>query len=544
MKGADLLVKCLENEGVEYVFGYPGEENLDLLESLRTSKIKFILTRHEQAAGFMAATYGRLTGKAGVCLTTLGPGATNLVTAAAYAYLGGMPMVMLTGQKPIRTERQAQYQIIDLVNIFTPITKMAKQVVFANHIAPIVHEAFQIAQEERPGSVLVEVPKDILIEESNNPPFITKRLRRPIAEIKAINAAVTMIEEAHTPLLLIGAGANRKLTSKSLQDFMEYTGIPFITTPMGKGVIDERSKKFLGTTAIIDHDFVHKMIEKSDLIINVGYDINEKPPFFMTREKQVLHVNFYAAKVNNEYFPQVEVIGDIANAIWQIKEKITLQKWDFTKIESIQKAQYNQLQTEIDNTSFPVIPQRFVSSVRKILPEDGILALDNGMYKLWFARYFKAYSANTVLLDNALATMGAGLASGIATKLVYPNRKVLVVTGDGGLLMNSQELETAVRLNIDLVILLLRDDGLGMIRWEQNMKKFPAFGLDFGNPDFVDLAKSYDVKGYRPKTVLQFEEILDHAINTSGVHLIDLEIDYRPNDQIFFKELIALTNKL
>jgi acetolactate synthase I/II/III large subunit len=501
MNASDLFVKSLENEGVEYIFGVGGEENLHLLESLRKSSINYITTRHEQAAGFMAATYGRLTGKAGVCLSTLGPGATNLVTAAAFAKLGAMPMVMITGQKPIRKAAQANFQIIDIVGMMKPLTKFTKQVVHENSIPTLVRKAFQIAEDERPGPVHLELPKDIASQniEAKLSPLPIAKDRRPIAEYKAIRWAVEMIEEAKHPLILIGAGANRKLASKMLSEFIDKTGIPFFNTQMGKGVVDERHKLFLGTAALSKNDYIHCAIQKADLIINVGHDIIEKPPYVkQDSNAKVIHINFYPADPDQVYFTDLDVVGDIGNAIWQIKEKIKPQNhWDFSYYLKTKKVIDEKTLERCDSNKFPLLPQRIVADVRKTMPDDGIISLDNGMYKLWFTRYYKTFFRNTLLVDNALATMGAGLPNAITAKLLYPDRKVLTVAGDGGFMMNSQELETAVRLNLDLVILLIRDDGYGMIKWEQEEKNFDNFGLEFGNPDFVKYAESYGAKGLK-----------------------------------------------
>jgi acetolactate synthase-1/2/3 large subunit len=333
MKASELFVKSLENEGVEYIFGIPGEENLDMLDALSRSSIKLILTRHEQAAGFMAATYGRLTGKAGVCLSTLGPGATNLVTAAAYAQLGGMPMVMITGQKPIKTSKQGQFQIIDVVDMMRPLTKHTRQITSGANIPSRVREAFRLAEEERPGATHLELPEDIARERTNEPVVAASLARRPIAEEKAIRVAVERIEKSRHPLLLVGAAANRKMTCRVLRQFIEHTGIPFVTTQMGKGVVDERHPLFLGNAALSADDYVHRAIESADLIINVGHDVIEKPPFFMRRGGvEVIHVNFFTAAVDPVYFPQVEVVGDIANSVWQTKEQLTRQShWVFSR---------------------------------------------------------------------------------------------------------------------------------------------------------------------------------------------------------------------
>jgi acetolactate synthase I/II/III large subunit len=547
MKASDLFIKALEEEGVEYIFGIPGEENLDFLNSLKDSKkIRLILTRHEQGAGFMASTIGRLTGKVGVCLSTLGPGATNFVTAAAYAQLGGMPMLMITGQKPIKSSKQGQFQIVDIVDMMKPLTKYTRQIVSGDTIPSRVREAFRLALEEKPGAVHLELPEDIADEDSDVPLIKSSSVRRPVAEDKAIVKAVELIENAKSPLLLIGAGSNRKMTSKMLLEFVAKTGIPFFTTQMGKGVIDERHPLCLGCAALSSKDFVHRAIEKADLIINVGHDVVEKPPFFMTPNGvKVLHVNFFTASVDPVYFPQAEIVGDIANSIWQITQKIkNNSSWDFSYFKVVKKAVDDNLLEGTTDNRFPIYPQRMVSEIRSLLPEDGIIALDNGVYKIWFARNYRAYQPNTVLLDNALATMGAGLPSAIAAKIVFPNKKVIAICGDGGFMMNSQEMETAVRLGIDLVVLILRDNAYGMIKWKQANMGFDNWGLDYGNPDFVKYAESYGAKGFRPTSVDDFKSILETCIHAKGVNLIDLSIDYSENDRILNKELAERSKKI
>ncbi len=538
MKASDLFVKALEAEGVEYVFGIPGEENLDLLDSLRNSSIELILTRHEQGAGFMAATYGRLTGKAGVCMSTLGPGATNLVTPAAYAQLGAMPIVMITGQKPVKKSKQGHFQIIDAVDMMRPITKFTKQLVSGNNIPARVREAFRIAEEERPGATHLELPEDVAAEETELPILVKSVVRRPTAEEKGVRFAIEMIEAAKSPLILIGAAANRKLTSKMLREFIDKTGIPFFTTQMGKGVVDERDPLFLGNAALSANDFVHRAIDAADLIINVGHDVVEKPPFFMGDDgRKVIHINFISAKVDPVYFPQLEVVGDIANTIWQLKERVTVQStWDFTRFNTVREHVEASILEGTEDDRFPVYPQRVVADVRKVMPSDGIIALDNGVYKLWFARNYKAHKPNTVLLDNALASMGAGLPSAMAARLVFPDKKVLAICGDGGFMMNSQELETAVRLKMDLVVLILRDDAYGMIKWKQANMDFPNYGLDYGNPDFVKYAESYGAYGHRVDSAATLAPLIEKCLNSPGVHVIDAQVDYSDNDRILNNE--------
>ena len=534
MKTSDLFIKALENEGVEYIFGIPGEENLDFLESLRTSEINLILTRHEQGAGFMAATYGRLTGKPGVCLATLGPGATNFVTPAAYAQLGAMPMMMITGQKPIKKSKQGRFQIVDIVDLMRPITKYTRQIVNGNNIPSVVREAFRIAIEERPGAVHIELPEDIAAEDAEEKLFEVVGYRRPDADEKVCRQAAKMIEEAKMPLLLIGAGANRKRTSQVLSDFIDKSGIPFFNTQMGKGVVDERHPKFLGTAALSDSDFLHCAIDRADLIINIGHDVIEKPPFFMEKDgRKVIHVNLFTAQVDDVYFPQLNVVGDIATSVKHIANYVSdTSNWDLSYFERIKNEVDTHLSKYAKDNRFPVLPQRLVNIIRDILPEDGIVTLDNGVYKIWFARNYKCYLPNTLLLDNALATMGAGLPSAIAAKLINPDKKVISVSGDGGFMMNSQELETAVRLGLNLIVIILNDNAYGMIKWKQEGMGFDNFGLDYNNPDFVKYAESYGAFGYRPHSCEDFCEVLDKCLNKDGVHVIDLAVDYTLNHSI------------
>jgi acetolactate synthase-1/2/3 large subunit len=546
MKASDLFVRALEAEGVQYVFGIPGEENLDLLESLRTSSIRLILTRHEQGAGFMAATYGRLTGKAGVCLATLGPGATNFVTAAAYAQLGAMPMLMITGQKPVKVSKQGHFQIVDVVSMMRPLTKYTNQIVSADNIPARVREAFRRAEEERPGAAHIELPEDIAHEQSDAILLKASFHRRPVADDKAISHAADAITGAKRPILMIGAGANRKLSTKMLREFIDKTGIPFFTTQMGKGVIDETHPLWLGNAALSDGDFVHRAVEHADCIINVGHDVIEKPPFFMRRGlRTVIHINYASAEVDTVYFPQIEITGDVANTIWRLKESIAPQKhWDFNYFDKVRSSLHAHLALGVDDDRFPIHPVRMVHEIREAMPSDGILCLDNGIYKLWFARYYQCREPNTMLLDNALATMGAGLPSAMGARMVYPNRKIVAVSGDGGFMMNSQELETAVRLGMNIVQIVLRDNAYGMIKWKQANMGFANFGMDMGNPDFVKYAESYGAKGWRPNSVAELRAMFERTLEEPGVHLIDLAIDYSDNDRVLNKEIKELSAKL
>lgn len=534
MKASDLFVKALENEGVEYIFGVPGEENLDFLDSLKNSKIRLILNRHEQGAGFMAATYGRLTGKVGVCLSTLGPGATNLMTPAAYAQLGAMPMMIITGQKPIKKSKQARFQIIDVVDLMRPITKFTRQIVNSNHIASLTREAFRLALEERPGAVHLELPEDIAKEDCGDKVFKVVGHLIPDADPAAIDEAARMIHEAKMPLLLMGAGANRKRTCEALAHFVDSVGIYFFNTQMGKGVIDERHPQYLGTAALSSNDFLHKALEKADLIINVGHDVIEKPPFFMENDgTKVIHLNFSPAEVDAVYFPQLNVIGDITSSIRELTKAITVNaQWDFSYFKKIKQEIEGHLGRYFRDERFPMLPQRLVYILRETLQGEDIITLDNGIYKIWFARNYKCYQPNTLLLDNALASMGAGLPSAMMVNLLYPDIKTVAVCGDGGFMMNSQELETAVRLNLNMTVIILNDSAYGMIKWKQQDMGFDNFGLEYQNPDFVKYAESYGAHGYRAGSDGEFRQILSQCLASKGVHLIDLPVDYSLNHSI------------
>jgi len=393
-------------------------------------------------------------------------------------------------------------------------------------------------------------------------------VRRPVAEFKSINMAVDKIAQAKSPIIVVGAGANRKLTSNMLTDFVNETGIPFVSTQLGKGVIDERHPLFMGCAALSSGDFVHRAIEAADLIINIGHDVIEKPPFFMThgtardqetshsseaepvlvsKSTQVIHVSFSPAEVDPVYFPQLEVIGDIANAVWQIKVELSKKgnlNWDFGRMMEVKKHHDKNMSEGKDDPRFPIYPQRLVSDIRKVMPEDGMICLDNGVYKIWFARNYPAYQSNTCLLDNALATMGAGLPSAMASYLVYPNRKIMAICGDGGFMMNSQELETAVRLQMNITCLILNDSSYGMIRWKQANMGFDDWGLEYGNPDFVKYAESYGAHGHRVHSSDSLISTLETCLNNSGVHLIDCPVDYSENDEILNKKIKEQSAKI
>ncbi len=357
--------------------------------------------------------------------------------------------------------------------------------------------------------------------------FSSEKSSRPVSEKKSFNKAIEMIEQAKSPLLLVGAGANRNQVSQKLLEFLEKTQMPYSNTQMGKGAIT-KNPFYIGTAATSENSHVHEAFKCADLIINVGHDIIEKPPFFMTSNSQtVIHINYSAARVDEIYFPQHEVIGDIANTIKQLTHRIVKQThWNFTKASEVRKELLDRIENSKNSKEFPLLPQRIISDVNEVFSEEGYVCLDNGMYKIWFASFYRTVRSNGLLLDNALATMGAGLPSAIATKLIYPNQPVLAVCGDGGFMMNSQELETAVRLNLNLIVLILNDFGYGMIKWKQQRSGFADFGLDFNNPDFVKYADSYGAYGYRLKSAEELLPLLEKCTKSSGVHVIDVPIKY------------------
>lgn len=539
-KGSDLLVAALENEGVDRIFGVPGEENLDFLESLRNSSIELVLTRHEQAAAFMAATHGRLTGRPGVCLATLGPGALNFSTGAAYAHLGAWPMILITGQKAVMSAKQARFQIVDIVASMKPLTKMTRQIVSAAAIPATVRDAFRVAMEERPGPVHLELPEDIAGEEVDDVPVIPVHpLERPIAHAAALDRAAEAILAAKRPLVMIGAACSRPWLTESLSTFVARTRLPFFNTQMGKGAVTGGSNLYMGTAALSEGDYVHEAVARADLIIAIGHDTVEKPPFLMKGKggPKVIHIGFQSATVEQVYHPDIEVIGDIGATVDGLAERLEGKVSEDQGMVDLRQKILSRLNDRAEEDRFPVTPQRLVHDVREAMPEDGIVCLDNGMYKIWFARNYRTHVANTLLLDNALATMGAGLPSAMMASMLYPDRRVLAVCGDGGFMMNSQEMETAVRLGLNLVVIILNDSAYGMIRWKQAVDGFEDFGMRFGNPDFVRYAEAYGAKGSRVTSVEELVPTIEAAFAGGGVHLLDVPIDYSENTRVLVDEL-------
>jgi acetolactate synthase I/II/III large subunit len=509
-----------------------------VVESLRSSRIELVLTRHEQAASFMAATYGRLTGRPGVCISTLGPGALNFSTGAAYAHLGAMPMIMITGQKPIMTARQARFQIVDVIASMKPLTKMSRQIVSAASIPTIVRDSFRVAMEERPGPVHLELPEDIAAEDADAEILPIHPIERPVAHPAALDRAAGMILAAKRPLIMIGAAGNRPRLVEAMSDFVRRVRIPFFNTQMGKGAVTGGSNLYMGTAALSERDYVHQAIDRADLIISIGHDTVEKPPFIMGRNgPTVIHVGFTSANVEQVFFPHAEVIGDIGASLPLLAERLEGKLEADESMLELRQEILGHINERAEDERFPVTPQRLVRDVRAVMPEDGIVCLDNGMYKIWFARNYRTHVANTLLLDNALATMGAGLPSAMMAALLHRDRRVMAVCGDGGFMMNSQEMETAVRLGLNLVVVILDDGAYGMIRWKQAVDDFPDYGMTFDNPDFVTYARAYGATGHRVGRTEDLAPTLEAAFSAGGVHIVAVPIDYSENTRVLVDEL-------
>ncbi len=535
MKASDLFVACLEQEGVEYVFGVPGEENLDLVESLRTSTIELIVTRHEQHAAFMAATYGRLTGHAGVCLSTLGPGATNLLTGIAYAQLGGMPLFAITGQKPIRDNTQGGFQLVDIVHTFEPMTKWNDSITDGAVIPRSIRHAFKIAEAERPGATHLELPEDIANEDVGDMlPQQSIRTFPPIADERAINVAAEAIASARQPILIYSAGTNRETCAQSLSRFVEKTGLFAVGTQMGKGVLAEDHEQSLFCMGIHKHDYVHTAIDEADLVITVGYSPIEYPPYVWNPQgdKRIIDIDYNPTTPDEFYSPEQELIGLISSSLDRLRDKLAGHDFSSPRFARLREYLSEKLHIGRAAVTFPPSPACIVDQVRQTLDRYDVISLDNGIYKIWFARLYPAYIHNTVLLDNALASMGAGLGAAMAACLVHPDRRVLAICGDGGFEMNSQDLETAVRLKLDMVVLILRDNGYGFIRWKQQGAGFADFGMSFGNPDFVALAEAYGANGLRHTGDQGLSAVLETAFKQSGVTVVECPIDYSSNSEL------------
>jgi acetolactate synthase-1/2/3 large subunit len=451
-----------------------------------------------------------------------------------------MPMIMITGQKAILSHKQAKFQIVDVVASMKPLTKLTRQIVSADSIPTVVRDAFRVAMEERPGPVHLELPEDVAGEEVDAIHVIARHpLERPIASPEALDRAAEMILAAKNPLIMIGAAGNRPRLVEALSAFVRRVRLPFFNTQMGKGAVTGGSNLYVGTAALSERDYVHHAIEAADLIVCIGHDTVEKPPFLMKHSggPKVIHVGYLSANVEEVYHPDAEVIGDIRASVLGLADRLEGKTAASPLLLDLRQKILARLNDRAEEDRFPITPQRIIHDVRAVMPDNGIVCLDNGIYKIWFARNFRTHEANTLLLDNALATMGAGLPSAMMAAILNPDKRVMAVCGDGGFMMNSQEMETAVRLGLNLVVVILNDSAYGMIRWKQAVDHFADFGMTFKNPDFVKYAESYGAKGSRVTAVADLLPTLEATFKGGGVHLVDVPIDYSENMRVLVDEL-------
>ncbi|MBI4150121.1 acetolactate synthase large subunit [Candidatus Woesearchaeota archaeon] len=533
MNAADVMVRCLENEGVKYIFGLPGEENEDLLMSLAKSSIQFISTRHEQGAAFMADVYGRLTGKAGVCLSTLGPGATNLITGVADANLDHAPLVAITGQGSRERLHKESHQMLDIVQMFQPITKWNTVIVAPSIIPEAVRKAFKLAETEKPGATHIELPEDVakLKAEKECLPLEIVKLRRPAPDYKALAKALEFIRQAKKPVILAGNGAIRKLASKQLRLFVEKTHIPVVSTFMGKGAISDADEHSLFTLGLQAKDYVTCVFDEADLVITVGYDIVEYPPekWNPAGDKKIIHIDFTPAEVYTQYMPTVEVVADIAYTLWALNQEIEDNLFPKERASRTHDVLERHVQRDAGDADFPIKPQFLIAEMRKALDASDILISDVGAHKIWIGRNYQAYEPNTCIISNGLASMGIALPGAIAAKLAKPVAKVIAAVGDGGFLMNVQELETAKRLGVAFTVVIFNDNGYGLIEWKQQLHHKKSFGVTLTNPDFVKLAESFGARGVRIASVDELRKALAKAINSDDIWIIDVPVDYQEN---------------
>ncbi|NBI64847.1 acetolactate synthase large subunit [Clostridiales bacterium] len=527
---ADLLVECLEQEGVKYIFGIPGEENLDLMNAIEKSSIRFITTRHEQGAAFMADVYGRLTGKTGVCLSTLGPGATNLVTGVADANLDGAPVLAITGQMATDRLHLTAHQYLDLEKVFEPITKRTKQILRPDTVPEIVRIAFKYAESEKPGAVHIDLPVNIAKAPAQGMPMRRVAPEKGIASFKSIERAARKISSAHRPVILAGYGAVRDGASRAITDFATELRIPVVNTIMAKGIIPFDNPYSMWTIGIPQKDYVNEIFNEADTIITIGYDIVECFPrkWNENNDHKIIHIGTQPAHINRRYQPEVQVVGDTSDSLYEILRRSDRETEPDYALEMRRIIKEDHDQYEHDE-AFPVKPQRILHDVRKVMGEDDIVISDVGAHKMWIARHYNCYKPNTCIVSNGFATMGIGVPGAIAAKLANPHKKVMTITGDGGFMMNMQELETALRIGVNFVTLIWRDGGYGLIKWKQMDQFGRTCYTDFTNPDFVKLAEAMGAKGYRVEKTEDLTPMLEDAFKQDVPAVIDCQVDYGEN---------------
>lgn len=539
IKASDLFVKCLEAEGVTHIFGIPGEENADVMISLIESPIEFVLCRHEQAAAFMADVYGRLTGKAGVCLATLGPGATNLVTGVADANMDRAPVVAIIGQASTKRLHKESHQNMDAIAMFRPISKWAQTIFSPGNIPEVVRKAFKLAEAEKPGACVIELPEDLAEEfVAGSPLAVGEKLRRPAADHKAVTRAVDVIANAKNAVIFAGNGAVRKRAAEQLQCLAEKTGMGVINTFMGKGAIPLDDPHCLFTLGLQSRDHMNAAIDAADTVIAVGYDLVEyAPSFWNTKgDKTIVHIDFTAAEIDESFPVEVDIVADIADAVWQINEELDarygdkLPLFDITERATLRQAMHEDIMAQESDTGFPVKPQRILADVRKFLGPDDILLSDVGAHKMWISRYYQCYRPNTCLISNGFCTMGFAFPGSMGAKFALPDRKILSINGDAGFMMNMQDIETAVRLKKNVVAMIWLDGEYGLIKWkQQNGFDGRHSDLKFTNPDFQALAESFGAWGRTLESADEITPALEEAFKQEGPALIAIPVDYAEN---------------
>lgn len=535
---AEMFVKALEHENVEYVFGIPGEENLDIINALdKSHKIKVVLVRHEQGAAFMADVFGRLTGKAGVCFSTLGPGATNLITGVADANGDGAPLVAVTAQVSTSKMPLTAHQYLDLETLFTPITKRTKMIMRAESVNEVVRLAFKYAESERPGATHICIPEDVAREQV--PAGVARKLlkkpayNKEYADLDTIERAAVEIARAQKPVILVGHSAVRAKAAESLTSFADKLKIPVVNTMMAKGIISYKNPYSMWTIGIPQEDYTNVILERADLVIAVGYDIVEMAPvkWNMDDNHKILHIDSMPAHINKLYQPEVEVVGDIGHSLDMLAERCEAKK-EPEEAMMIKKVMVEEEAGYAHDESFPVKPQKLLRDVRSIMGPDDIVISDVGAHKMWVARHYNCFKPNTCLISNGFATMGISLPGAIAAKLINPEKRVLSITGDGGFMMNCQELETAARLNVPIVVLVLCDGSYGLIKWKQDDRFGSHCHVDFTNPDFAAMAESMHVKGYRLERTEDLIPTLEDAFNSGRPCVIECPVDYSENTKL------------
>ncbi len=539
MKASDLLVRCLEEEGIEYIFGVPGEENADFMLSLESSKeIRFIMTRHEQGAAFMAEVYGRLTGNPAGALGTLGPGATNLITGVADANMDRAPMLVLTGQGSTDRLHKESHQIMDVVSMFRPVTKWATSILNPNTIPEIVRKAVRVARTEKPGAVHIELPEDVAAESADDDvgPILPRRFRRSVPDDKIVDQAFATLQEAKRPIILAGNGCIRRRASKQLRTLCEKTGIGVVSTFMAKGAVDMDADYCLYTVGLGAKDRVNRAIDDADLVIALGFDMVEYHPSIWNSnaDKRIVHADFLAAEIDEHYLPETELIGDLAHTLWMLNDRLERHGVPRFDLDS-QRAVRDRMQQDLaeyagDQTSGSIRPQKALWDARTVMAADDVLLSDVGAHKMWIARHYHCHEPNTCLIPNGFCSMGFALPGAIAAALVYPDRRVLGIAGDAGFLMNVQEMETAQRLNVKLTMMVWEDNAYGLIAWKQQTHFGRHTDLSFGNPDWLKLAEAFGWHGHYVTDSADLAGVLQGALEEDGPSLVVIPIDYREND--------------